>query len=222
MQPCETLESSLPIPLSFLVIRASCGESADSLSLEQPAQLASSRLHAITQVLCPLTGASACEIPLSPDLGRVERRGGILCLCRFSRHEVGSEGALMGSFARFRQLFAASVGSFARFRRFGADVVGSFAQFFSSRLARSTAILAGGFVSSLSSALVEPSGPGDRTETAHAFMSGVVVDCTCNDWRRKIHPCNEAPDACAHGVKHICSHQCSHGRWLALHSTAIH
>ena len=62
-QPCEAIESSLLSPFSHPVVRASCGESDDPLSLAQPAQLELSRLHSITHEQFPLAGSRACKKP---------------------------------------------------------------------------------------------------------------------------------------------------------------
>ena len=58
----EAVEPRLPIPLSHLVTRASCGESDDSSSLQQTAQVKPGRLHVITQMLCEPPSVSACKI----------------------------------------------------------------------------------------------------------------------------------------------------------------
>jgi hypothetical protein len=117
MQPREAIESSFSIPLSLLVIRASWGESEDSSLREWPAQ------PRIPPIAWWVEGGA----------WRVEgRTGGIFRLCWFSGDEVGSEGAPMASFARFR--------------RFGADELASFVRFSPLLTRASTAILADGFV----------------------------------------------------------------------------
>jgi hypothetical protein len=111
---------------------------------------------------------------------RNQRRGKILRLCRFWRNEVlrsGRDGFVRAPSAGLRRHggFVRALSALRRRHR------GFVRAIFPPPGSRATAILAGGFVLSLSHAPVEPSGPGDRPETAHSFVLGIVVDCICNN-----------------------------------------
>jgi hypothetical protein len=129
MQPCETLESSLSIPRSPVVIRAYSAESSYSLHLEQPALIEWRRLHATTQVPRPLRESSACKVPLAGN-GSSVSAGGMnwveFSVFADSRGFSSTPGGPDGFVLTISPVLAASLASFVSFRRFGADALASF------------------------------------------------------------------------------------------------
>ncbi len=151
-QPYKVLESSLPIPPSLLEIRASCAESLDPLHPEQPASPGSHRLHATIQLQRPLISSSACKIPLA-GVGSSVAGGGI-DWGEFSVF-VDSRGLWPGperpGWLRLHDFHGSWPPQWLRSSAFGASAPTPWLRLSARRpssLARSTANLADGFVSS--------------------------------------------------------------------------
>ena len=148
------------------------------------------------------------------------RIGRILRICRFSRAEVCSRGAEMGSFARFPQLFAASVALFARFRCFGADAVASFAPFFP-QLPHTIVCHFGRWVRFVTFAghgrVLRTQLPTRDVTLVRAWIGGGMHAQRQEE--------NSSPqrsrDKCIHGTKTGSIHQCFHDRWRPWHSAVI-
>ena len=139
---------------------------------------------------------------------RVEgRTGGIFRLCRFSRDEVGSEGAPMASFARFR--------------RFGADELASFVRFLP-LLTRAIDCHSGRWLR-----LIAFGCAGRALWTRRPARDGALVH-VCSLRRLHVQRREEensslqrSHDERGYGIMVSRNHRCFHDRWRALHSAAI-